>query len=685
MSHSKSYLGFLDGLRCVAVVAVILYHLDPTWLANGYLGVDVFFAISGFVVSYAVSNRGPVGFWSFLVDFYSRRITRIYPALIVCLLVTTWAAVTFIPDAYLNQSMYEVAKFAFFGLSNLKLASGNDYFSPLAEFNPFTHTWSLGVEEQFYLVFPVLFFAFTAIKPKRELAMIFFAVALGASATLWFDLQATSSTEAFYQIYTRFWELSAGVLLLQLIVTGYQINAIWLRHLISIASLAALAFAFAAPVPVPYLWVTNVAALLGTLGLIWSSYGPQGLVSVALPLASIPARFVGRISYSLYLWHWPVIVMAKWTVGIESIWIKGIITAIFIGLAVASYYLVEQPFRRVRNRSLVIVATGFATIAAAWFGATLLIDNRVSLSQSTVMRNSISWHQYAPSTDPTLPGCTVLEIFAAGRWDFTRTGCDVGNRQPHIFAVGDSHAGAYVPMLARLTLETGTPVTIVSYAGCPYLSLMAERDRRCRAANDDGMRALKEEMQAGDLLFLPSLRIPRLTDQWRRPSDEEERAMLSSFVGDPARPQAVQYAVDELGPLMEKGVLVVFEAPKPVFYSPTFRCADWFNQMNPICKGGVTVARATIDTRRAPVLDAMESVIAKLPGVRIWDPMPVLCPYAYCRSMAPDGTPYFFDGDHLSAVGSRMLLGSFKFFIEGLRRKPYLSSRTSAGPQTTGP
>jgi peptidoglycan/LPS O-acetylase OafA/YrhL len=152
------HAAFIDGLRAVAVLSVIIYHLNPTLLPGGFVGVDIFFVISGFVVSYSISEFAPLGTWRSLTRFYARRFARIMPALLVCLLITLLLSALFIPDAYLSHANYETGLRAFVGLSNVKLAQiSGDYFSPISSFNPFTHTWSLGVEEQFYLFFPILF------------------------------------------------------------------------------------------------------------------------------------------------------------------------------------------------------------------------------------------------------------------------------------------------------------------------------------------------------------------------------------------------------------------------------------------------------------------------------------------------------------------------------------------------
>ncbi|WP_245318207.1 MULTISPECIES: acyltransferase [unclassified Mesorhizobium] len=215
---SKDYLAFLDGLRAIAILSVVFYHLYGDRFPNGFLGVDVFFVISGFVVSYTVSRRyrGQSAF-HFVLEFYARRFTRIMPALLLCLLVSALATFLFVPDAWLSTSISKTASSAFVGLSNIFLAKGTDYFSPVTEFNPFTHTWSLGVEEQFYVVFPLLFFPWVmGPRGKRFSALVYGALAV-ASVAIWLHLLDANPLQAFYMPHSRFWQLACGILCFQLV------------------------------------------------------------------------------------------------------------------------------------------------------------------------------------------------------------------------------------------------------------------------------------------------------------------------------------------------------------------------------------------------------------------------------------------------------------------------------------
>jgi peptidoglycan/LPS O-acetylase OafA/YrhL len=215
--HKQPYFLGIDGLRAIAVLAVMAFHLDNQWLPGGFIGVDVFFVISGFVVTASVVNLRPASLGAFVTFFYARRMVRILPALVACLLLAALASTLFIPQAWLSDSNHKSALAAFFGISNFVLAgSSGDYFSPKAEFNPFTHTWSLAVEEQFYLVFPPLLLSWLNARTAGRKNAITWAIAALSAASLAFCAWQTAHqpTQAFYMLPARFWELSCGVLLM---------------------------------------------------------------------------------------------------------------------------------------------------------------------------------------------------------------------------------------------------------------------------------------------------------------------------------------------------------------------------------------------------------------------------------------------------------------------------------------
>ena len=224
--RSSAYIPAIDSLRALAVISVIIYHLHGAWLPGGFAGVDVFFVISGYVISRSLVTLPSSGFLGFTGAFYGRRIRRIVPALIVCLLAISVLSALFIPNAWLSDANQRTGRFAFWGLSNFALMDmGDTYFAPRVEFNPYVHTWSLGVEEQFYLVFPAILYCWLRYRDSEvrwrrvassSVLSAILVVSLGYSAYVTFNAPAI----AYYSLPSRFWELAAGAALMQLHVTG---------------------------------------------------------------------------------------------------------------------------------------------------------------------------------------------------------------------------------------------------------------------------------------------------------------------------------------------------------------------------------------------------------------------------------------------------------------------------------
>lgn len=673
MSNKVLYAPYIDGLRAMAVLSVIVYHLNPHWLPGGFAGVDVFFVISGFVVAGSVGTMEQLSLPKFFLYFYSRRLARITPALVVCLVATSAALAILIPDAWLSRSNQQTGLYAFFGLSNFLLAQGVGYFSPIAEFNPFTHTWSLAVEEQFYLVFPILFVAW--IYQRKLVSSVLFAVALIASFVCAIWLAQVNETKAFYLTWGRFWELGIGVLLFQFMsLRGHSFTKAseprrWFAvsgDLAAIALLIGLVIAKAehAPFPTCVLPVVATAAALGFL------HGRPGGIATVLLTHPLP-RFIGKISYSLYLWHWPVFVIFRWTTGLESP--AQILAALLIVaiLSIASYYWVEVPPRRAARRlkQVVVVFAGFALIGVGCKAASKLEAKQPKISISTVTRHASDWYPVGLPTSPEHPGCVVNQTMTSLDTGFylsvVKRNCEESVTGPRVFALGDSHAVGYMALYTSYAMETGAPVVIYQNGGCPFLSLQPGREdeENCKASTRASLTDLLGKVHAGDVVFLPSLRMPRFADQWVQFNEDDVKNRIYGADAVASREKAIIEGKAVVQKFTALGVRVVFEAPKPIFRSPTFRCAEKYNQTNSICKPGSEVDRAEAVAFRKPVIDALTQIAATNDHISIWDPFPILCPPAATCSEYRQGKPLFFDGDHVSGYGSRLLLPSFEAFL----------------------
>ncbi|WP_058912459.1 acyltransferase family protein [Entomohabitans teleogrylli] len=680
------YYPFIDGLRALAVISVIIYHLHASWLPGGFVGVDVFFVISGFVVSASITHFRGSGFWHFLAFFYARRIRRIFPALIVCLLVTAVVSALFIPDSWLSDVNQQTGLFAFFGLSNFILAAnGRDYFAPTTEFNPFTHTWSLGVEEQFYLIFPALFFAWLCGQRGRGISVALFAIGLLTSAVFSAWQSQVQPTNAYFLSPGRFWELASGVLLYQIITWSRpqgEGGGSGFANTIGVAAFIGLLISFVVSTPHQFPMPGALLAAVSTLGIIYSLYRQPGLPWLHALLGNRYILFFGKTSYSLYLWHWPTFVLFRWTCGLESPLTMLCALAVTLVLATLSYYLIETPMRQSglvkKAANALVISAGLCVIAIACWGASVLNahSNRLSLSQ--VSADADLWYPDRGPATPDFPGCRAdpqtLDVEGTSVMVIKPEGClqESASRYNVLHVIGDSHTLAYMTLYKQLAIRNNLQVDVYRNGGCPFVSFQTERDlddAHCRQNIASSLRALRQRIRPGDVLLLASLRLPRFGDQWVYFGAAAHQQSFFSDRAQANRQRSVEWAIDVLREFSAKGAQVVFEAPKPIFQVPPYRCADWFNRDNPICAPGMTMDRALLQKYRAPVLDSYAQVVQAVPSVSVWDPFPVLCPGEVC-SVWKDGHALFFDGDHLSAWGSMTLLADFSARVLPRLRKP---------------
>jgi len=678
-SHRATYLPYIDGLRALAVIAVVLYHLAPESLPGGFAGVDVFFVISGFVVTTASLSRANAAPLTFLGDFLARRFQRILPALVVCLLVTSLASALWIPASWLSDAIPRTGRLAFFGLSNLELAgNAGDYFSPVATFNPFTHTWSLAVEEQFYLAVPLLLWSWSRSGRWRAGAGVLLAIAAVASGI--YALAAyDQGGAAYYLLVTRFWELAAGVALAWLLGHCESLHPQRVVRVILGAwappfALAALAFAFVTSRPETFPGPGAWLPVSATVFLIAALHGRDSQHWIGRLLGAIPMRRIGELSYSLYLWHWPVFVLFRWTIGLHGPF--QMISAAILSLTLAwlSRRFVERPFKRslAARSSRQIIGLGALVLVLGAFTAQTLLKQQHRISPSRVANDRADWYPSRAQRLHSPGGCSVsprrVDLGRGWHQTFERIGCADAKSAPRVFVVGDSHALAYGPLFARYAMETGAAVTVYNNGGCPLLGLQGSRETsaRCREATDLAMADLLPRLGPADVIFLPSLRLPRYVEQgWVIPH-EAVLAQVRSPEARAARKASSRAAVNLLGPLRLTGAQVSIQAPNLLIKAPLFRCADWWTKSNPVCSAGTSILRDEFESLRAPVLADLELIAQTDDGITVFDPLPSLCPEgtSVCEGFR-DGRPLFFDGDHLSAHGNQII---YPAFLAAMRR-----------------
>jgi peptidoglycan/LPS O-acetylase OafA/YrhL len=360
----REFFPHVEGLRAVAVLAVLWYHIGLPGIPGGFAGVDIFFVISGFLITgLLLREREQTGRIA-LRHFYSRRMRRILPAVLATIAVTVVVA-SFVLAPLQMPGVAQDGAAAALSLGNIRFAlESADYFAT-TDPSPFRHLWSLGVEEQFYLLWPTLLLVATSLVRSRILLAALAVLITVASFGFAFWLTDAFAPWAFYSLPSRLWELSLGGLL----AIGWPwIDRIPSRLLIPVGWLGVGLFAIGlvtidAGTPYP-----GTAALLPTLGAAALIVGARGRDPVGWALRLSPVRFIGRISYSLYLWHWPILVLPVLATGEPMPIELGIaLGLVSIVVAAASWRLIEEPFRRGRlwtRRPRVVVGTAVSTAVA---------------------------------------------------------------------------------------------------------------------------------------------------------------------------------------------------------------------------------------------------------------------------------------------------------------------------------
>lgn len=345
---SQRYRTDIDGLRAIAVLLVVLEHLGFTTFSGGYVGVDVFFVISGYLIGGSLIADFSRGTFS-LLDFYERRVRRILPALLVLLVAVTVASIRYVFQAPLIAYATSLIS-VLFSVSNMLFGHQDGYFAPLSPLKPLLNTWSLGVEEQFYIAFPLLLLGVFRCCRRHLLPALWTCAALSLFASGW--LMRVRPYAAFFWGPPRAWELLAGVL-----ITQYPFRIYGRRIVREAAAVGGLLLVvlpglfYVATTPFPGL--TAMPPCLGAMLLL--SSGGKGSTAVSRLLSLTPLAFVGLISYSLYLWHWPLIVLQRTTLCFSAhtmaeTRIKLLLLFLSLLLATLSWKFVETPFRRGRLR-----------------------------------------------------------------------------------------------------------------------------------------------------------------------------------------------------------------------------------------------------------------------------------------------------------------------------------------------
>jgi peptidoglycan/LPS O-acetylase OafA/YrhL len=645
------YRSDIDGLRAVAILPVVLFHAEIAPFSGGFVGVDVFFVISGFLITGLILGDMDAGTFSF-PGFWLRRVRRILPALFVLMAFAAIAfAFVYPPDYYRQFAGSLVAQSVF--LSNVLFWREAGYFDAWADTKPLLHTWSLSVEEQFYLFIPILLFVL--VRYARRFTWLAFAVIIALSLALAVWASLYEPVAGFFLLPTRAYELSIGSLLA--IAVLYHRNALRLPALdnalgvLGVVAIGCAVFAFDQNTPFPS--YTALLPCLGTAAVIWS--GRNGSTTIGRILSLRPIVFVGLISYSLYLWHWTLLVLnrAIWP-GMPSLTSRIVAIAIGVVMAYLSYRFVETPIRRNRtafpNRRLVVgAALGFGVLIAA--GATI---HKMHGLPQRFDDGLVTAYAEGKRMNPRRDECHRRFDQDRSRFMCLSPNLPVGETPP-VVIWGDSHADALYPALEAASTRTGVPFAFASYPVCPPipgLSVQNVPKTQLCEPFDEAMLAyiLSNPVKAVILIARFNLYLDG--------NDSFTKGQTQNLVYDPAadKPITPANAIASMSAkykalvrrLEARGVkiFVILQVPNMLADPPShFFKTRLFGLGDDLVR-----SRKEFDLRSAPA-----RAILRQPGVTVVDLAPLLCDDESCYNVAA-GNPLYRDDHHLNIRGAMKTL-----------------------------
>lgn len=630
-SHSEhpKYRSDIDGLRAIAILSVVGFHAFPTWIQGGFIGVDIFFVISGYLISTIIFTKFNQNSFKF-IEFYSRRIKRIFPALLLVLsasFVFGWFML--LSDEYKQLSKHIAGAAGF--ISNLILWNESGYFDNFAETKPLLHLWSLGIEEQFYIAWPLLLWVIW----KLRLNLLTITVIVVVISFTFNVYQVHHNvTAAFYSPQTRFWELLAGTLLAYITLRQkmQQVNSSARNNIQSLLGffLVSIGIIFITKDKLfPGWW-----ALLPTIGAVLIiAAGPHTWLNRAV-LSNRVLVWFGLISFPLYLWHWPLLSFVRIIEGeIPGIEIRFAVIVISIALAWMTFKFIEIPIRfgsngQIKTITLLILMILIFCLGYISYKKDGLIFKATNSDFKITPYDWVKGYRHQ--------NCFINAVDATSNSfaDFCSSYINGKNKTPMIMLWGDSHAASIYRGLLKQTTRFGYDITQYTASGCPpILNFKVDKRKECEGINSFVLEQIKR--QQPDTLILAAFwsMYDGKSDDWNLLED-----------------QNIDATITLLKSLNIKNIYILG-------HLPTFKS----NQSS--IAANVFVANKIDRTFKRFNFSIIESnkrmeLIAKNNNVKFISPLDLLCDGKGCLISTSSQTliPLAWDYGHLTEAGSEFLI-----------------------------
>jgi peptidoglycan/LPS O-acetylase OafA/YrhL len=677
---SKGYRPDIDGLRAVAVLSVVFYHAQLSLFSGGFVGVDIFFVISGYLITSIIHREFSEHRFSFL-DFYFRRIRRIFPALYVMIFFTmAMGFFLLFPRDFLQLG--RAAKYiAFFSSNHLFWHTQNDYWAQnLKSAQPLLHTWSLAVEEQFYIFVPCLlaamflFFKRRKVSAKKISLFIFGLFSLISIVSLLYSqkLLAEDPSGAFYLLTSRAWELLIGSLLaVGISIHSLTYNRSLPRCLSEVSAWTGLGligwgvFSYSHDTTFPGLHA--LAPCFGAALIIFSGHKPaSGLPLVNRILSTSPFVFVGLLSYSLYLWHWPVFIFARaphwafWGFKDIPLWLQLIVTMV---LTLLSWRIVEEPFKHWKTtKKNQYLTLGFALV-------TMVV---LSMLGTFAIKTTYVGAEFPQPIPAALLAIAPIEKFPFEKWQASMDvdkiavdggGVKLGSGAPTFAVLGDSFGAMWGEALNDWAPAHGSSGFLFARTGCPPLDGLGSYSKpECEPATKARYEYLKTSPVKkivligawGNIFFSGKESFYDSTEKITRPKKREYGSGSLLFI-------TLERTIQRL--TSEGYQLYVMDIPvgDPTGESPYGPAIESMN------RGGEAITFPLETLEKDSVRAEIHQTLVELQGkykFTLLEPTRVLCVDGKCL-IAQEGFPINYDyGGHLTPYGSKKSVSIFTPILE---------------------
>jgi len=675
LSHPK-YRPDIDGLRAIAVLSVVAFHAFPNWVRGGFIGVDIFFVISGFLISTIIFENLDKGTFSFS-EFYSRRIRRIFPALLLVLIACFafgWFAL--LADEYKQLGKHIAAGAGF--ISNFILWNEAGYFDNSAETKPLLHLWSLGIEEQFYIVWPLLLWF--AWKRKFNLLTITIVVAL-ATFMLNFKGIKQDMVATFYSPQTRFWELLSGSLLAWFTLykkdafTGIKSKIdVWLSlivysekqegdgktlaNVLSFVGLFLLLYGFwriNKELSFPGMW-----ALVPVLGAVLiMTAGSKAWVNRKI-LSNKLAVWFGLISFPLYLWHWPILAFARIVESeVPSRNMRLAAVVLSIVLAWLTYKLVERPIRFGKSSKAKVVVLVLLMAVVGYVGYSAYKKNGLTFRKSL---NNVSPPIEVMGEDDKKSHDICLNTYGLSNSNIRYCRLSTSGNKPHIALIGDSHAAALFSGLSKALSKNNEGLLMIG--GRLFIDVATYPNGSEFEINVYKGGILATNFIANEKSIDTVIMVSRgpfyINDGWNfyLVNDKKTTNKIEIFE------RGMRNTLDLM---MAKNKKVFFLIDNPELDFDPNKCQD-LRPLSSKRSFDCSISRSAYDARGKEYRKLVLNVLKDYPSIVMFDQSAYLCDEVRCRFKSGSSVLYG-DGNHLSIAGSEFMASHLMDVLSGGRSR----------------